>query len=291
MQPDRLRVNVGPGEVAVTRYGHGERAVLLLHGFPLSSFAWRAVAPVIARAGWMVVCPDLLGHGESDRPIDAGLGPVSQARWMRELLGALELPRVAVVGHDLGALVGCALAATAPGVVTQLALVSPLVPEAMPPDDVGLMQRETGRLAMRLAGELVGAAELLDPLLRGRTLTPELLDARVVARATAPFVGREGVRQLLALARALEPGAETEVALEAIRVPTLVLRGEGEGADESGPVSRFVRAIAGARIERLPGASGLAPEEAPVALAATLVTFLSSYVTGAAPTGARSANR
>ena len=279
MEPDRLRVSVGPGELAVTRYGHADRAVLLLHGFPLSSFTWRWVGPVLARAGWMAVCPDLLGHGESDRPLDAGIGPVAQARWMRELLGALGLARAAVVGHDVGALVGCALAAESPALVTHLALISPLVPEAMPPADVGVMQRETGRLAVRLAGELVGAAELLDPLLRGRALVPAALDARIVARATAPFVGREGVRQLLALARSLEPGAETELAPEGVRAPTLVLRGEGEDGGDTGPVSRFVRRIAGARVERIEGALALGPEEAPAAVAAALVTFLSSNVT------------
>ena len=281
MQPDRLRVSVGPGALAVTRYGHAERAALLLHGFPLSSFSWRGVAPALVRAGWMVICPDLLGHGESDRPLDASIGAVSQAGWMRELLGGLGIARVAVAGHDFGALVACAFAAESPSLVSHLALVSPLVPEAMPPADVGTLQRDTGRIAVRLAGELAGAAELLDPLLRGRTLVPDALDARVVARATAPFVGREGVRQLLALARSLEPGPETDVALDEVRVPTLVLRGEGEGPDDTGPMARFIRAIRGARAERVPGASALSPEEAPAALSTALVTFLSNNVTAA----------
>lgn len=281
MQPDRLRINVGPGSLAVTRYGHADRAVLLLHGFPLSSFTWRQVAPALARTGWMSLCPDLLGHGESDRPLDAELGAVAQAGWMRELLGGLGVGRVAVVGHDLGALVGCALAAIAPELVSHLALVSPLVPESLPPEDVSLMQRETGRIAVRLASELVGAAELLDPLLRGRALSPGALDARVVARATAPFVGREGVRQLLALARSLDAGPASRVTLEELRVPTLVLRGEGEGPDDSAPISRFIRAIPGARVERLAGASLLAPEEVPIDLARRLVAFLSSNTTAA----------
>ncbi len=276
MHPDRLRINVGPGALAVTRYGHADRALVLLHGFPLSSFTWRDVAPALVRAGWMVICPDLLGHGESDRPLDAPIGPIAQARWIRELLAALGVTRAAVVGHDLGALVACALAAESPALVSALVLVSPLAPESMPPADVRALQRDTGRIAVRLAGELLGAAELLDPLLRARALDPDALDARVVARATAPFVGREGVRQLLALARSLEPGDEPAIDLAMVRPPTLVCLGAGE----VGPVERFAAGLAGAQVERLPGASALSPEEAPGALAGLIVTFLSGNVTG-----------
>ena len=50
------------------RYGHAERAVVLLHGFGTSSFVWRALAPALVRERWTACAIDLLGHGESDRP-------------------------------------------------------------------------------------------------------------------------------------------------------------------------------------------------------------------------------
>ncbi|MBI3791888.1 MAG: alpha/beta hydrolase, partial [Gemmatimonadetes bacterium] len=130
MLPDRLRSSAGPGALAIARYGHADRVVVCLHGFPLSSFSWRHVAPVLARAGWTVVCPDLLGAGESDRPLDASLTPTAQARWVREALAALGVTRAVLVGHDAGALVACHLAIGAPELVHALALVSPVVPGA-----------------------------------------------------------------------------------------------------------------------------------------------------------------
>ena len=276
MHPDRLRVSVGPGALAVTRYGHADRAVVLVHGFPLSSFCWRAVAPVLARAGWMAICPDLLGHGESDRPLDAPLDPVAQARWTREAIGALGLSRVALVGHEMGALTAAAVAASAPALVTRLVLVSPLVPEAMPPADVGAMQRETGRMALRLARDLAAAAELVEGLVRGRMHASDALDARVVARATAPFVGREGVRQLLGLARALDAMPEGGADWRAIRARTLLLLGAHETDAVAGAATRFVDQWQATHAERIGGAGALCPEEAPAELAARILTFLTT---------------
>ncbi len=42
--------------------------VLLLHGFPQSSYLWRRHLPALARQGYRVVAPDLRGYNLSDRP-------------------------------------------------------------------------------------------------------------------------------------------------------------------------------------------------------------------------------
>ena len=42
--------------------GEGESA-LLLHGFPQHWWQWHDVAPLIAAAGYRVICPDLRGSG------------------------------------------------------------------------------------------------------------------------------------------------------------------------------------------------------------------------------------
>ena len=42
--------------------------VLLLHGFPQSSYLWRRHLPALAKQGYRVVAPDLRGYNLSDRP-------------------------------------------------------------------------------------------------------------------------------------------------------------------------------------------------------------------------------
>ena len=50
--------------------GSGDDAVVLLHGFPDSSYMWRKQIPVLVEAGYRVIAPDLRGFGQSDKPVD-----------------------------------------------------------------------------------------------------------------------------------------------------------------------------------------------------------------------------
>src|SRR3954467_11216324 len=74
--------------------------VLLIHGIAGTSEQWEDVAPILAE-DYTVVAPDLLGHGQSAKPIgDYSLGAYAVS--MRDLLIALGHRRATVVGHSLG---------------------------------------------------------------------------------------------------------------------------------------------------------------------------------------------
>ena len=72
--------------------GVGE-PVLLLHGFPTSSYLWSGVVPRLPR-GHRVIVPDLLGFGRSDlprpSPIDFDLTVRGHADRIVELLDVLK---------------------------------------------------------------------------------------------------------------------------------------------------------------------------------------------------------
>ena len=85
--------------VAYRDEGSGE-AVLLIHGIGGSSNTWSAVIPLLAKK-YRVIAPDLLGHGQSDKPRgDYSVGAF--AVLLRDLLDELGITRVTVVGHSLG---------------------------------------------------------------------------------------------------------------------------------------------------------------------------------------------
>src|SRR5471030_3005901 len=46
----------------------GGQPIILWHGFLSTGYAWRAVAPMLAVAGFRVLIPDLRGFGDSDKP-------------------------------------------------------------------------------------------------------------------------------------------------------------------------------------------------------------------------------
>ncbi|MGH2728541.1 MAG: alpha/beta fold hydrolase [Actinomycetota bacterium] len=80
-----------------------ERAepLLLLHGFPTSSFDWRAIIDPLARDR-RVVTFDWLGFGLSDKPSDIRYSLFDQATIAGQVAVQLGIERAAVVSHDMG---------------------------------------------------------------------------------------------------------------------------------------------------------------------------------------------
>jgi pimeloyl-ACP methyl ester carboxylesterase len=95
-----LKVMTQHGDrVAYRDEGRGE-VVLLIHGMGGSSNTWSGVIPLLAE-NYRVIAPDLLGHGQSDKPRgDYSVGAF--AVLLRDLLDELGITRVTVVGHSLG---------------------------------------------------------------------------------------------------------------------------------------------------------------------------------------------
>lgn len=80
--------------------GTGSTVLLLLHGIGSDGATWDTVASALAER-FTVIVPDLLGHGRSAKPrADYSIG--GYANGMRDLLGALDIDRVTVVGHSFG---------------------------------------------------------------------------------------------------------------------------------------------------------------------------------------------
>jgi pimeloyl-ACP methyl ester carboxylesterase len=97
-------------QTEVTLHGHrvayreaGDPALpvlLLIHGITSSSSTWDPVIPALSQHAH-VIAPDLLGHGDSDKPrADYSLGGFASG--LRDLVDHLGHERVTVVGHSLG---------------------------------------------------------------------------------------------------------------------------------------------------------------------------------------------
>jgi len=268
----------------VERYGHGGHAIVLLHGFGTSSFLWRAVGPTLAVAGCTAYAVDMLGYGESDRPFDAGFGIASQAEYLDRALTALRVARATVVGVDLGGTVALRFAAARPERVEQLVLVNPRFFDDLPGRDVRAMQRNTARFALRISRGVLGAAPLLAPFLEGSVADAARMPPRLVARYLAPYVGREGVSHLLALARAVREEDLAPIDLGALRPRTLVVWGAADEWLDANVAKRLVEEIPRSRLVTLPGVGRLVPEEAPSQLSALLIDLISPGA-GGSPAG------
>jgi pimeloyl-ACP methyl ester carboxylesterase len=217
----------------------------------------------LAGAGHATLALDMLGYGESDRPPDTDYGIAAQSEYVDRALAMLRIQRATVVGVDLGGAVAMRLAINHPGRVSNLVLINSLTRESTPAADVRTIRRNTARSMFQVATRLLGATPLLTPLLERSVADRANMPWRLVARYLAPYVGQDGVRQLLTLAASVRARDARAIQPADIRVPTLVLRGEGDQWLEDEVAVRLASAIPGARLVRIPKAGRLVPEEAP----------------------------
>ncbi len=175
---------VGPEPELQFRTIHGYRrayrvagsgpALLLIHGIADNSLAWEPVLSKLARR-FTVIAPDLLGHGQSDKP-RADYSVAAYANGMRDLLSVLNVDRVTVVGHSLGGGVAMQFAYQFPQMVERLILVG-----------AGGVTKDVN-VALRLAS-LPGSAEALG-LLRLPMVLPAL---QAVGQLLSGVIGSTGV--------------------------------------------------------------------------------------------------
>ena len=94
------RVELSAGEVAYEVFGEGP-PVVLVHGTPGRSYIWRDVVPVLAGRHAVYVY-DLPGYGASEKGEGQDVSLASQARVLKELVGAWGLDEPSIAGHDIG---------------------------------------------------------------------------------------------------------------------------------------------------------------------------------------------
>lgn len=118
------RIRTGSFETNVHDVGSGA-PVLLIHGSGpgVSAWAnWRLVIPALAKAR-RVIAPDMVGFGYTDRPAGIEYGMDTWVQQALDLLDALGLEQVDLVGNSFGGALAMALAIRAPQRVRRLVLM------------------------------------------------------------------------------------------------------------------------------------------------------------------------
>ena len=105
----------------------GKPSIMLLHGMAeTSAFFWDNLVHQLEN-DYHIIAVDLLGHGDSDKPL-LGYGPREQAELYIGLLDGLGIEKVAVIGHSLGGIIGCQIAVDFPDRVSKLILYDSPIP-------------------------------------------------------------------------------------------------------------------------------------------------------------------
>lgn len=105
----------------------GARTAILLHGWPDSPACWKAVAPVLANAGYRVLAPALRGFAptrfrDATTPRSGQLAALG--RDLLDFIDMLGLERPALIGHDWGARAAANACGLRDGVASHLVMLS-----------------------------------------------------------------------------------------------------------------------------------------------------------------------
>ena len=256
-------IQVDGRTIAYREAGGGETPVVLVHGWPTSSFLWRNVLPVVGREH-RALAPDLLGFGASDKPTDVTYDFELLTGALLGFLDALELERIVLVGHDLGAPLTLRLALDHPERLRSLVLMNTLIHQEYMTDQLNDFVDALQTPGKR---ERFTSPETLEVIFRMGTAQEQSATAEALAGVSGPFATDEA---RLALAKAgseleLEVLGDLAARLSKLAVPLRVIYGEqdellptvGEG------MARIKSELPATEVTALPNAGHFLQEDEP----------------------------
>lgn len=237
-------------------------AVLMVHGAGMDHSVWRFQGRALAHSGWRVLAVDLPGHGKSEGKPPGSIAEA--AEWVAELVEAVGLDRLSLVGHSMGSLIGIQLAAETPNIVDRLVLVGTSGEMAVHPDL--LAAAEAGdRLAVDLiVGWSFGTAGRRGGHPQAGTWLPAAA-VRLLERSLDGALGSD------LAACAGFPGLERA---RRVTAPTLVIQGAEDRMTPVSAARKLVETMPDARLEIVPGTGHMVMVEAPDQVRRLMVEFL-----------------
>jgi pimeloyl-ACP methyl ester carboxylesterase len=245
---DEHTIEVAGASVFYRRAVAPSAETLYLHSVPTSCDDW---SELLALTGG--VAPDLPGFGRSDKPGSLEYSLAFYARFVEELLNALELPEVTLVGHGWGAAIGLLFAQRRPERVRRLAIIDavPLLPGfTWPPVARWLRRPGVGELIMGSVNR-----RILGRLLRHGSATPGAWSQARIDAVWEHF-DQGTQRAILRLQRSVDEHslAAAGEGLGALEQPALVVWGEQDPWLDPAFADAYGRQLPAATVARIPGA-------------------------------------
>jgi len=248
-------------------------AVFLVHGWACSVYTFRRNLRALADAGFRVHSADLKGHGLSDKPLaPTEYGTEAMAEHLSQILDALGVGRVALVGHSMGGALALDVAMRWPERVTRVALL----------DSVGLGEARLVKVVRALTPAPL--TPLLPRLARRWMVTVVLRFAygafggfaeRDVDEYWAPTQFPEAVYAARLIAHHFTWSPVPAERLGELRCPALVLFGTRDRLVSPRSARQLLDALRDGRLALVEGAGHVALEERPEEVNRHLVSFLS----------------
>jgi pimeloyl-ACP methyl ester carboxylesterase len=245
--------------------GAGRAPVVLLHGFPLDATMWSAQVQSVADAGYRVIAPHLRGFGASKS--DAPFTLESLADDIHALLSSVGALPCVLVGLSMGGYVSLAYVRKYPSDLRGLILVDT---KAEADTAEGKQGRQKMIELVRKEGSKAVADQMLPKMLAKDAATQRPEQAKALRRIMESCPPKTIENALAAMRDRPDRSGE----LASIRVPTLVIVGDGDAITPPDVAESMAGKIPGADLVTIRGAGHMTPMEQPEQVNRALRTFL-----------------
>ena len=249
-------------QLNVQRSGEGP-AVIFIHGLSSSMELWTALDQA-KLAGRTLISYDLRGHGRSEQAPGAHTLKKHTAD-LAALLEALRIEQASLVGHSLGAMLAIELAATQPGKVRSLSLLS---------TTAGFPQETRNTLFEMASAATFGGMDSIADQLIGLSFRPAFCDANPkVVEAIRRSILSSDAASIVAATRMVAK-ADLRPRLGSLNCPTQILVGSEDRLTPPELAQELAGGIPGARLQQLPDCGHAAPVEQPGLVIQQLAEFV-----------------
>lgn len=254
--------------------GEGE-PILLLHGWPTSSYLWRNVMPPMAKSN-RVIALDLPAFGLSSKNPADSYSFFYYEQVIEGFLKALGIEQIGLAVHDLGGPIGIFWALRHPEKLTSLALLNTLVyPEVSWMVKLFVAASITPGVRWWLSSPAG-----LSWAMRFGVVNKQNISAEVARDYYAPFATSDARNALLRTASRLSPKGFKEIKenLSSLTIPLRIIYGENDRIlpKVGQTMAKVKRDLPQAEITPLPNCGHFLQEDDPEQIGDLLATFFNS---------------
>ena len=252
------------------REGEGE-TIIFVHGISTYSFIWRNIVPFF-QENYDIIAFDLLGCGDSDKPLNQDISLKRQAHLIKDFCQKLGVTKFHMVCHDVGGGIGQIFAVNYPDLLYDLILINTVAYNFWPVQPIIAMRTPIIR-QIAMASLDYGMYKLI--IRRGMYhkthLTDELME--LFHKPMKTSTGRKG---FLHFAKCLDNKDLTEIEseLRQLQIPTLIIRGEQDLYLSASISEKLHSEIPNSQLVRIETGGHFIQEDEPEKLSKSILDFI-----------------
>ena len=261
------KIEISGNVIAYDHHPGDGPTIILVHGITTYRFIWRKLIPYFPE-NCNIFAIDLLGCGDSDKPLEESYSIKSHAARLEIFVNKLGLDTFHLIGHDVGGGVSQIFAVNHPEWLLSLSLLNSVAYDFWPVQPIIAMRTPILRqIAMASLDFGVLKTIVQRGLFDNKNLTEALMDY-----FWYPMKTPEGRKAFLHFARCLDNQdlVEIEDDLKKLEVPTLIVRGSADPYLSEKIAHRLHAGIPGSKLEILDNGSHFFQEDIPEEIVKTI---------------------